>query len=125
MPKRKADTSAPRRSVRQTSAPVRFNPCGSAGIPDAFEDMVASIAEEVCKTCPIPMSTDAMQELRGCLMPAMAVFFDAASANAAIRGSEVVEDEDFDVVLDSFKQTKSSKIKAIANKNKRKKTKNK
>merc|ERR1712205_283011 len=100
MPKRAAPaTTAERRSSRARTQPSRFNPCGSAGIPDALEEMAQTVAAEVCAHCPLQMSTDAVKELQNSLLPAMAAFLEAAHATALKRGSDAVEDADFDAVL--------------------------
>ena len=56
---------------------------------------------------PMPLSNDAVSELRGGVATAAMVFIDAAQASAAKRGSADVEDQDFDAVLKAYKAQKT------------------
>ena len=104
-----ASVAAARRSARATAAPRRFVPGGSAQTPEAVEDMVHGIAVECAKAASLPLSPSAVAELERSLGPALEAFYTAACAEAKSRGSDEVEEKDFEAVLDAYKKHRKSK----------------
>ena len=98
-----ASSSKRRTSKRVKKIPQKFRPGGDANIPFGFEVMIHDLATAAAEKADLPVSPEAIEEMKTALGPALEMFCDAVWANALAKGRDVPTDKDFDAVMKAYR----------------------
>ena len=97
--------SPPRRSERDSKAPVRYRPA-SADVPSELLDMIHSVAESAAEKSAIPFEPAAVAALEESLEPMLEALCAAAHKHAQESGRDDITEADLKAVSKDFMKNK-------------------